>query len=134
MHGARTHYHRRMASTEIEALVQQLARLPGLGPRSARRAVLHLMKKRESAFVPLLAARVGADRAGVVRVDIAADAAGDEPFGHRLERGEQRHERRLALLHQVQNRTPRRTRAEARQAGELLDECLYLLRCHDGWS
>jgi recombination protein RecR len=45
-----------MASTEIEALVQQLARLPGLGPRSARRAVLHLMKKRESAFVPLLAA------------------------------------------------------------------------------
>src|SRR3546814_7542647 len=45
-----------MASTEIEALVQQLARLPGLGPRSARRAVLHLMKKRESAFAPLLAA------------------------------------------------------------------------------
>jgi recombination protein RecR len=45
-----------MASSEIEALVQQLARLPGLGPRSARRAVLHLMKKRESAFAPLLAA------------------------------------------------------------------------------
>ncbi len=45
-----------MASTEIEALVQQLARLPGLGPRSARRAVLHLMKKRESAFAPLLSA------------------------------------------------------------------------------
>ena len=45
-----------MASTEIEALVQQLARLPGLGPRSARRAVLHLMKKRESSFAPLLAA------------------------------------------------------------------------------
>ena len=51
-----THYHRPMASTEIEALVQQLARLPGLGPRSARRAVLHLMKKRESSFAPLLAA------------------------------------------------------------------------------
>ena len=45
-----------MASQEIEALVQQLARLPGLGPRSARRAVLHLMKKRESSFAPLLAA------------------------------------------------------------------------------
>lgn len=45
-----------MASSEIEALVQQLARLPGLGPRSARRAVLHLMKKRESAFAPLLSA------------------------------------------------------------------------------
>lgn len=45
-----------MASSEIEALVQQLARLPGLGPRSARRAVLHLIKKREVAMAPLLAA------------------------------------------------------------------------------
>ena len=45
-----------MASQEIEALTQALARLPGLGPRSARRAVLHLMKKRESALVPLLRA------------------------------------------------------------------------------
>jgi recombination protein RecR len=45
-----------MASTEIEALTQALARLPGLGPRSARRAVLHLLKKRETALDPLLAA------------------------------------------------------------------------------
>jgi recombination protein RecR len=45
-----------MASQEIEQLTQALARLPGLGPRSARRAVLHLMKKRESALEPLLAA------------------------------------------------------------------------------
>ena len=45
-----------MASQEIEALSQALARLPGLGPRSARRAVLHLMKKREAALQPLLAA------------------------------------------------------------------------------
>ena len=45
-----------MASQEIEALSQALARLPGLGPRSARRAVLHLMKKREGALEPLLAA------------------------------------------------------------------------------
>jgi recombination protein RecR len=45
-----------MASTDIEALTQALARLPGLGPRSARRAVLHLMKKREGALEPLLAA------------------------------------------------------------------------------
>jgi recombination protein RecR len=45
-----------MASTEIEGLTQALARLPGLGPRSARRAVLHLMKKRTSALEPLLAA------------------------------------------------------------------------------
>jgi recombination protein RecR len=45
-----------MASQEIEVLSQALARLPGLGPRSARRAVLHLMKKREAALQPLLAA------------------------------------------------------------------------------
>ena len=44
----------RMASPEIEALTQALARLPGLGPRSARRAVLHLLKKREAALTPLL--------------------------------------------------------------------------------
>jgi len=37
-------------------LAQALARLPGLGPRSARRAVLHLMKKREGAMLPLLRA------------------------------------------------------------------------------
>ena len=47
-----------MASPEIDALVQQLARLPGLGPRSARRAVLHLIKRRETALEPLLAALV----------------------------------------------------------------------------
>ena len=45
-----------MASHEIEALSQALARLPGFGPRSARRAVLHLMKRRETALQPLLAA------------------------------------------------------------------------------
>ncbi len=45
-----------MSSPEIEALTQALARLPGLGPRSARRAVLHLMKKRETALQPLLRA------------------------------------------------------------------------------
>ena len=45
-----------MASPEIETLTQALARLPGLGPRSARRAVLHLMKKRETAMAPLLRA------------------------------------------------------------------------------
>jgi recombination protein RecR len=49
-------YLRAMASQEIEALAQALARLPGLGPRSARRAVLHLMKRRETALEPLLAA------------------------------------------------------------------------------
>ena len=45
-----------MASQEIEALAQALARLPGLGPRSARRAVLWLIKRRETALVQLLGA------------------------------------------------------------------------------
>ena len=45
-----------MSSPELDALSQALARLPGLGPRSARRAVLHLLKKRETALVPLLRA------------------------------------------------------------------------------
>ena len=39
--------------SEIERLIQLLARLPGLGPRSARRAVLHLIKQRESLMHPL---------------------------------------------------------------------------------
>ncbi len=43
-----------MASQEIDQLTQALARLPGLGPRSARRAVLHLLKRREAALTPLL--------------------------------------------------------------------------------
>jgi recombination protein RecR len=45
-----------MASPEIERLVQILARLPGLGPRSARRASLALLKKREALMRPLAAA------------------------------------------------------------------------------
>jgi len=50
-----------MASKEIETLVQALSRLPGLGPRSARRAVLHLLKKREAAMAPLLRALQAVD-------------------------------------------------------------------------
>ena len=42
-------------------LTQALSRLPGLGPRSARRAVLHLLKKRETALKPLLAALAAVD-------------------------------------------------------------------------
>jgi recombination protein RecR len=45
-----------MASPELDALVQALSRLPGLGPRSARRAVLHLIKRPETALDPLLRA------------------------------------------------------------------------------
>jgi len=41
------------AGREIEALIDLMARLPGLGPRSARRAVLHLIKKRGLLMAPL---------------------------------------------------------------------------------
>ena len=44
------------AGPEIERLIQLLARLPGLGPRSARRAALHLVKKKERLLAPLAAA------------------------------------------------------------------------------
>ncbi|MBA4164001.1 MAG: recombination protein RecR [Erythrobacter sp.] len=50
-----------MASQEIEALASVLARLPGLGPRSARRVVLWLVKNREQALPALL------DALGTVR-------------------------------------------------------------------
>lgn len=41
---------------EIEQLIQLMARLPGLGPRSARRAVLQLIKKKDQLMIPLSAA------------------------------------------------------------------------------
>ncbi|OYX02296.1 MAG: recombination protein RecR [Rhizobiales bacterium 32-66-8] len=47
---------RAVAGPEIERLIQLLARLPGLGPRSARRAALHLIKKREALMAPLTGA------------------------------------------------------------------------------
>lgn len=40
-------------SEDIEALIDLMARLPGLGPRSARRAVLHLIQKRGKLMLPL---------------------------------------------------------------------------------
>jgi recombination protein RecR len=47
---------RHTAGPEIERLIQLLARLPGLGPRSARRAALHLVKNREKLLAPLATA------------------------------------------------------------------------------
>ena len=41
------------APAEIEALIEMMAKLPGLGPRSARRAVLHLIAKRRQLMTPL---------------------------------------------------------------------------------
>jgi recombination protein RecR len=54
---------RSTAGPEIERLIQLLARLPGLGPRSGRRAALHLIKRRDQLLAPLAEAmRVAAER------------------------------------------------------------------------
>ena len=47
---------KRIAGPEIERLIQLLAKVPGLGPRSARRAALHLIKKKEQLLAPLASA------------------------------------------------------------------------------
>jgi recombination protein RecR len=44
---------RSVTGPEIERLIQLLAKLPGLGPRSARRAALHLIKRKDQLLVPL---------------------------------------------------------------------------------
>jgi recombination protein RecR len=46
--------------SELDTLIQLLAKLPGLGPRSARRAALHLIKRRESLLEPLAGALANA--------------------------------------------------------------------------
>ncbi len=57
-----------VAGPEIERLIQLLARLPGLGPRSARRVALHLINKREQLLGPLSEAlRVANERIVVCR-------------------------------------------------------------------
>lgn len=42
-----------MSSSEIDTLIEMMSKLPGLGPRSARRAVLHLIRKRALLLTPL---------------------------------------------------------------------------------
>ena len=54
----------RAPMSELDTLIQLLARLPGLGPRSARRAALFLLKRREQVMQPLAAA-LGAAAAAV---------------------------------------------------------------------
>ena len=59
---------KRTAGVEIERLIQLLAKLPGLGPRSARRAALYLIKNREKLLAPLALAMAEAqDKVAVCR-------------------------------------------------------------------
>ena len=69
-----------MASQEIETLTAALARLPGLGPRSARRAVLWLIKRREGALVQLLEA-LDAVREGLVECQTCGNVDTSDPCG-----------------------------------------------------
>ncbi|MGB7408158.1 MAG: recombination mediator RecR [Pontixanthobacter sp.] len=69
-----------MASQEIETLAAALARLPGLGPRSARRAVLWLVKRRDHALGPLLEA-LETVRDRLVECDICANVDTQNPCG-----------------------------------------------------
>ena len=69
-----------MASQEIEALSGALARLPGLGPRSARRAVLWLVKNREQALPALLKA-LGAVQDTLVECDTCGNVDTKNPCG-----------------------------------------------------
>lgn len=69
-----------MASQEIETLTQALSRLPGLGPRSARRAVLWLIKRRETSLVALLEA-LDAVREGLVECATCGNVDTGNPCG-----------------------------------------------------
>ncbi len=69
-----------MASQEIETLSAALARLPGLGPRSARRAVLWLIKRRETALVQLVEA-LTAVRGSLVECGTCGNVDTSDPCG-----------------------------------------------------
>ena len=69
-----------MASQEIETLTAALSRLPGLGPRSARRAVLWLIKRRETALVQLLDA-LAAVRQALVECQVCGNVDTSDPCG-----------------------------------------------------
>ena len=69
-----------MASQEIEALSMALARLPGLGPRSARRAVLWLVKNRDRALPDLLEA-LDAVSQTLVECSICGNVDTSDPCG-----------------------------------------------------
>ena len=69
-----------MASQEIEALSGALARLPGLGPRSARRAVLWLIKRRETALVQLVEA-LSAVHGALVECEVCGNVDTRSPCG-----------------------------------------------------
>ncbi|APG63651.1 recombination protein RecR [Sphingorhabdus lutea] len=69
-----------MASQEIDALTMALSKLPGLGPRSARRVVLHLVKRRE-VELPNLIKRLEVVEQHLTACDICANVDTKNPCG-----------------------------------------------------
>lgn len=66
----------RSHGTDIDGLIQMLSKLPGLGPRSARRSALQLLKKKDSVMIPLAdALRRVADRVQICEVCGNVDTA-----------------------------------------------------------
>lgn len=87
-----------MASQEIETLTAALSRLPGLGPRSARRAVLWLIKRRETSLVQLLDA-LGAVREALVECSTCGNVDTTDPCG--ICSDPRRDERSLCVVEEV---------------------------------
>lgn len=67
-----------MAAGDIDRLIQLIARLPGLGPRSARRAALYLLQRRESLLQPLAAALTRAAES-IVTCSTCGNLDADDP-------------------------------------------------------
>lgn len=67
-----------MAGDEIDRLIAVFARLPGLGPRSARRIVLHLLKRRETRLIPLADALIDAAE-NVRQCSVCGNYGHDDP-------------------------------------------------------
>ncbi len=68
------------AGPEIERLIQLLAKLPGLGPRSARRVTLHLIKRREALMRPLATA-LEATAAAIIECPVCGNLDTTAPCG-----------------------------------------------------
>jgi recombination protein RecR len=66
--------------SEIDRLIQSLAKLPGLGPRSARRAALYMLKRRETVLEPLARALAEAARA-VAPCSVCGNLDSRDPCG-----------------------------------------------------
>lgn len=73
----------------LDQLMKHLAKLPGLGPRSARRMVLHLLKRREAVMLPLIEAMTRAAR-DVKACSVCGNLGGSDPCELCLDQGRDR--------------------------------------------